>query len=120
VSVNRTKWEGRFYVPKPTSVRERIQLEYFTAKMSDGMLEDLSNIESTQRGMMSGAKPFLILQDGELLIRHSLEQVVKWTSSTTAIQALHGDSVAGNKPTNALESLRVREQVLSAAKGSAV
>ena len=54
----------------------RDQLEYFTAKMSDGMLEDLSNIESTQRGTASGAKPFLILQDGELLIRHSLEQAV--------------------------------------------
>jgi hypothetical protein len=51
-------------------------------------LEDLSNIESTQRGMMSGAKPFLILQDGELLIRHSLEQVVKWTTSLTAAEAL--------------------------------
>jgi glycine betaine catabolism A len=88
VSATHTKWEGRFYIPKPTTVRERIQMEYFTSKMSDGMLEDLSNIESTQRGMMSGAKPFLILQDGELLIRHSLEQVVKWTSSMTAAQAL--------------------------------
>ena len=38
-----------------------------------------------------GAKPFLILQDGELLIRHSLEQVVKWTSSVTAAQALEAD-----------------------------
>jgi hypothetical protein len=38
--------------------------------------------------MMSGAKPFLILQDGELLIRHSLEQVVKWTTSLTAAQAI--------------------------------
>jgi glycine betaine catabolism A len=88
ISATRTKWEGRFFVPKPRTARERIALEYFTAKMSDGMLEDLSNIESTQRGMMSGAKPFLILQDGELLIRHSLEQVVKWTTSLTAAEAL--------------------------------
>jgi hypothetical protein len=62
--------------------------------MSDGMLEELSNVESTQRGMTSGAKPFLILQDGELLILHSLEQVVKWTSSMTAAQALHLGSAA--------------------------
>jgi len=88
LSATRTAWEGRFYVPKPTSVRERIRLEYFTAKMSDGMLEDLSNIESTQRGMASGAKPVLMLQDGEFLIRHSLDQVVKWTSAATVRDAL--------------------------------
>jgi len=87
-SVNTTIWEGRFYQPAPQSVRERIQLEHFTAQMADGMLEDLSNIESTQRGMASGAKSHVYLQDGEIAIRHQLEQVVKWTEAATVADAL--------------------------------
>ena len=88
-SVNTTRWEGRFYLPIATSVRERIQLEHFTAQMTDAMLEDLSNIERTQEGMESGAKPFLILQDSEILIRHNLETIVKWCASTRVAAALN-------------------------------
>jgi glycine betaine catabolism A len=87
-SVNTTVWEGRFYQPPPRTVRERIQLEWFTAQMADGMLEDLSNIESTQRGMASCAKAQLHLQDGEIAIRHSLETVQKWTAAVTVREAL--------------------------------
>lgn len=88
-SVNTTRWEGRFYLPVATSVRERIQLEHFTAQMTDAMLEDLSNIERTQEGMESGAKPFLILQDSEILIRHNLETIVKWCAATSVTAALN-------------------------------
>lgn len=87
-SLNTTLWEGRFYQPAPQTARERIQLEHFTAQMADGMLEDLSNIESTQRGMASGAKAELHLQDGEIAIRHQLEQVIKWTEAATVAEAL--------------------------------
>ena len=87
-SVNTTHWEGRFYQPAPRTARERIQLEWFTSQMADGMLEDLSNIESTQRGMASGAKSYLHLQDGEILIRHALEMVQRWTAATTVAEAL--------------------------------
>ncbi len=88
ISANTTLWEGRFYQPAPKTVRERIQLEHFTAQMADGMLEDLANIESTQRGMASGAKSHLYLQDGEILLRHALEQVVRWTEAATVAEAL--------------------------------
>jgi phenylpropionate dioxygenase-like ring-hydroxylating dioxygenase large terminal subunit len=87
-TINTSRWEARFYQPKPKTVRERIQLEHFTAMITEAFLEDLANIESTQRGMESGAKSFLHLHDSEILIRHSLEQVVKWTAASSAADAL--------------------------------
>ncbi|MGF6637404.1 aromatic ring-hydroxylating oxygenase subunit alpha [Paraburkholderia sp. MM6662-R1] len=87
-SSNTTVWEARFYKRKPTTVRERLQLEYFTSHMADTMLEDLGNIESTQVGMESGAKPFIVFNESEILCRHGLEQVIKWTAATRVNDAL--------------------------------
>lgn len=87
-SLNSSSWEARFYQPQPTTVRERLQLEHFVASISDTFLEDLANIESTQRGMESGAKSFVHLHESEILIRHSLEQVTKWTAAITAKDAI--------------------------------
>lgn len=84
------RWEGRFYLPKATTARERIRQEHFIAHMTDVMLEDLTNIESTQRGMNSGAKTLLHLQDGEILVRHSLQQVERWVQAATVREALAG------------------------------
>lgn len=92
LSPTKTLWEGRFYQPTPTTPRERLQMEHFTAQITDAFLEDLANIESTQRGMASGAKSFLQLHEGEILIRHSLQQVDKWTRSATAREALALDT----------------------------
>lgn len=87
-SANTTLWEARFYNKKPGSVRERLQLEHFTAHITDGMLEDLGNIESMQAGMETGAKPFVHFNESEILCRHGLEQVVKWTAATAVKDAL--------------------------------
>ncbi|MFB9123482.1 aromatic ring-hydroxylating dioxygenase subunit alpha [Paraburkholderia dipogonis] len=87
-SANTTVWEARFYKPKSTTVRERLQLEHFTSHMTDTMLEDLGNIESMQAGMESGAKSFVVFNETEILCRHGLEQVVKWTAAATAKEAL--------------------------------
>ncbi|ETI65787.1 dioxygenase [Sphingobium sp. C100] len=85
---SQSSWEARFYQPKATTVRERLQLEHFTATITDTFLEDLANIESTQKGMESGAKSFVYLHESEILIRHSLEQVDKWTRAKTMAEAL--------------------------------
>ncbi len=85
---NSSSWEARFYQPKATTVRERLQLEHFTATIADAFLEDLANIESTQSGMECGAKSFVYLHESEILVRHSLEQVRKWTQATTVGEAL--------------------------------
>lgn len=86
--VGSADWEGRFYQPRPQTVRARIQLEHFKAMIADTLIEDLSNIENTQKGMESGAKAFVHLHDSEILIRHSLHQVMKWTKATTVADAL--------------------------------
>lgn len=85
---NQSSWEARFYQPKAKTVRERLQLEHFTATITDTFLEDLGNIESTQKGMESGAKSFVHIHESEILIRHSLEQVDKWTRAKTVAEAL--------------------------------
>ncbi|MFJ4376222.1 aromatic ring-hydroxylating dioxygenase subunit alpha [Pseudomonas japonica] len=87
-SVDTTVWEARFYNKKATSVRERLQLEHFTSHITDTMLEDLGNIESMQAGMASGARPSVHFNESEILCRHGLEQVVKWSSASTVKDAL--------------------------------
>jgi Rieske 2Fe-2S family protein len=88
VSASTTVWEARFYNKKASTVRERLQLEHFTSHITDTMLEDLGNIESMQAGMESGAKPFVYFNESEILCRHSLEQVIKWSAASTVKDAL--------------------------------
>ncbi|WP_322062680.1 aromatic ring-hydroxylating dioxygenase subunit alpha [Paraburkholderia sp. J63] len=87
-SATSTVWEARFYFKKPATVRERLQREHFTSHITDTMLEDLGNIESMQRGMESGARSFIHFNESEILCRHGLEQVVKWSAATSARDAL--------------------------------
>lgn len=69
-------------------MRERLQREHFTSHITDTMLEDLGNIESMQRGMESGARSFIHFHESEILCRHGLEQIVKWSAATSARDAL--------------------------------
>jgi phenylpropionate dioxygenase-like ring-hydroxylating dioxygenase large terminal subunit len=85
---NRTRYEVRFYVPHATSVRERFQQELFICRVIEIVLEDLVNVARTQRGIDSGGKTVMQLQDNEVGIRHSLEQVEKWVNSASVAQAL--------------------------------
>ncbi len=82
------RWEGRFYMPVARTARERLQQEHYVSHMTDIMLEDVMNIESTQRGMNSGAKDLLHIQDGEIMVRHSLQQVERWAKAATVREAL--------------------------------
>ncbi len=84
----KTRYEARFYMPKATSARERAQQEHYAAQATDFVVEDISNMISAQRGINSGAKPFLYLHDGEMLVRHSLQQIDKWVRAETVAEAL--------------------------------
>ncbi len=88
VSHNRTRHEIRFYVPKPTNIRERFQQEAYVTRVSEILLEDLSNVARTQRGLESGAKNFMQLQDNEVLIRHNIATAEKWVRANTVKEAL--------------------------------
>ncbi len=70
LAVDRTLWEVREYYPRPKSAGERFSQEYGKVMFRDILLEDSKIMEQAQVGMASKAKPYLILKDEELLIRH--------------------------------------------------
>ncbi|MGE0773472.1 MAG: aromatic ring-hydroxylating dioxygenase subunit alpha [Sphingomonadaceae bacterium] len=85
---DRTRWVARFHVPEPTSIRQRFQQEQFIARLTDILLEDVGNSERMQEGLNSGVKAVMHLQDGEMLIRHSIHHLNKWIGSATVKEAI--------------------------------
>ena len=91
VSVNETRWEAEFHIPDATDARGRLQQELYVARLAEILLEDVTNTERTQRGIESGAFDTMQLQDGEVMIRHSLHHVDKWVKAATVAEALAAD-----------------------------
>lgn len=75
ISVNEAIWEARAYLPSAQTAAQRFSLEYSKVLLRDAWLEDGSTLEATQVGLESGAITHQILQDQELLIRHSAKVV---------------------------------------------
>ena len=88
LSYNRTRYEGRFYMVRPTNAIQRFRMEEHIARISEIMLEDLNNVERTQKGLESRAKDFMHLQDNEIAIRHGIDTIEKWVRSETVRDAL--------------------------------
>jgi len=88
LSYNRTRHVAKFYIIPPTNALERFRVEQYIARVCEVLLEDLTNVERTQRGLESGAKDFMQLQDNEIMIRHSIEQTEKWVQSSSVKEAL--------------------------------
>jgi phenylpropionate dioxygenase-like ring-hydroxylating dioxygenase large terminal subunit len=87
-SRNTCRYEVRFFVPKAENVRQRLQQELYVARVTEVVLEDLVNVARTQRGIESCGKEFMMLQDNEIGIRHSAQQIIKWTQAATVAEAL--------------------------------
>lgn len=88
VSVNSTRWEAEFHISDAASARERLQQELYVARLGEILLEDVTNTERTQRGIESMAHDVMHLQDGEVMIRHSLHNVDKWVKAGSVAEAL--------------------------------
>ncbi|WP_084154797.1 aromatic ring-hydroxylating oxygenase subunit alpha [Polycyclovorans algicola] len=88
VAYNRTKWTQRIYIPKTASVRHRLQLEHYACRWAEVVLEDVTNCERIQRGLESGAKDVMHLQDAEMLIRHNLHVLDNWVKADRVADAL--------------------------------
>lgn len=71
LNVNQTLWEGKTYYTPPRNAAERFSQEYAHLLMRENWLEDTSTMESTHAMLASGAKTHFILQDNEILLRHS-------------------------------------------------
>jgi phenylpropionate dioxygenase-like ring-hydroxylating dioxygenase large terminal subunit len=88
VAVDKTRHEVRFYAPAVSTAMERFQQEAYVCRVIEVLLEDLSNVARTQRGLASRAKDFMLLQDNEVLIRHQSRQVEKWVAADSVSEAL--------------------------------
>jgi nitrite reductase/ring-hydroxylating ferredoxin subunit len=71
VSVDQTFWEVHLYAPQAQRWAQRFSQEYGKVLFRDAIMEDASTFEATQSVLGSGAKQKIILQDEEILIRHS-------------------------------------------------
>lgn len=85
---NTTRHEVRFYVPKAVTVHERFQQEHYLSRVVEVLAEDLSNVARVQRGIESRGKDSMLLQDNEVLLRHSVHHIEKWARAQTVTEAL--------------------------------
>lgn len=88
LAVDKTRHEVRFYAPVVATARERFGQEAYVCRVIEVLLEDLSNVARTQRGLASRAKDHMLLQDNEVLIRHQSHQVEKWVAAASVAEAM--------------------------------
>ena len=88
VTPDLTRYEMRFFVPQPETVREAFHQEHYIARLADVVLEDLANVERTQKGVKSRAKNEMILQDNEVLVRRAMHVTETFVESGSLEEAL--------------------------------
>jgi phenylpropionate dioxygenase-like ring-hydroxylating dioxygenase large terminal subunit len=81
LGVDRTRWELRVFFPKAENAGQRFTQEYTKCLLQDNMLEDLSTVEGSQRGMASRVVTHFTLQDQEILIRHNQKIVEEFVNA---------------------------------------
>ncbi len=81
VSVDETDWIMNIYQAKAENHGQLIAQEHTKAMLRDLLYEDLSTLESTQRGMSSGLMKYLHISDTlELSVRHQQWVVQQWVN----------------------------------------
>lgn len=93
VALNETRHEARFYLRRPRTIRERFAQEHTIAHSVDIVLEDVSNVERTQRGINSCGTSTMQLSESEILIRHSLHHIRQWVEARSVVEAMQDGEV---------------------------
>ena len=75
LAVDETHWEVNLYVAEPQSAAQKVAQSLIVVEFRDGLREDLTTLEATQQGLMSGAIKELHFSDQELLCRHQYQVV---------------------------------------------
>lgn len=88
ISLNETRHVARFYLRRPANIRERFAQEHSIAHIVDIVLEDVSNVERTQRGINSRATQGMPISESEVLIRHSLNRIMAWAEGAPLQEAV--------------------------------
>jgi phenylpropionate dioxygenase-like ring-hydroxylating dioxygenase large terminal subunit len=73
VAADKTRFEARVYYPKADKPSGRFYQEYMKVVLRDVASEDFATTEHVQRGMSTGAKTHMVLQENEILCRHHHE-----------------------------------------------
>lgn len=71
LAIDRTLWEIRTYFPRAVNAGQRFSQEYAKCALRDTLKEDGNTLEAIHGNLASGAKTHFVLQDEEILIRHS-------------------------------------------------
>lgn len=88
ITLDSSRYEMRFFVPKPETVREAFHQEHYIARLADVVLEDLANVERTHKGVAARVKNEMILQDNEVLIRRMVKLHEKFGQAASLEDAL--------------------------------
>jgi len=88
IDVNKSRYIMRFYVPEPEDVRGAFHQEHYISRLADVVLEDLANVERTQRGLESGVITHMNLQDNEVLVRRLHHLLGKFYGSESLKKAI--------------------------------
>lgn len=78
IAADLTSWEISMYYPAATNAGQVFATEYGKIGLRDGLLEDASTHENTQRGINSGVISHFQFQDEEAACRHGHQSVVQW------------------------------------------
>ncbi len=82
ISVNRTLWEGTYYMTPARTNSERWANHYSQVLQRNAWLEDTQTMEDTHRALLSGARKAIKLADDEVMVRHSYKVVDDWIAGT--------------------------------------
>jgi phenylpropionate dioxygenase-like ring-hydroxylating dioxygenase large terminal subunit len=84
ISERRTRFEITYLTPKPENWAEMLGMEFFKVQLRESLMEDLTTMESVQRGLESGAIKTIILSDQEIAIRHNYREVERAVCTASA------------------------------------
>lgn len=104
IALDHSRYEMRFFVPEPKTVREAFHQEHYIARLADVVLEDLANVERTHKGVAARVKHEMILQDNEVLIRRMMKLIERFEQADTLETALQ-ECVQFDRPRAAPEPL---------------
>ena len=85
IATGRVLWKFGMYLPKARSASQRFSQEHVKVELRDTIREDSATVEPTHRSLESGRLDHFVLQDEELLIRHTfrvIEELLQEQTST--------------------------------------
>lgn len=82
LSVDRCIWEMRYYFPPAENVGQRLGQELSIGRLRDTLMEDAYAHENIQKGLMSRARPDMVMQDEEITIRYFHQTIEREMAAT--------------------------------------